>query len=377
VSRPLIRLLFLGDPRTDRRIKNFIDFFSRSGYQIELVVSLLPNKKDDNFTIENAKVIWLPLSYSSGAKMFLEHDKLLLKYLSGAPPCDILLACELYSLKGAAKAKKAQKTSKLFYDARELYTELPTVNNSPLKKYFWKRWEAKGLKETDLVIVTAPDDADAIRQVHSFLPEFIVIRNLPLYEEIYPNNYLREYFSIPSDKKILVYVGGLQRDRGLDSIIAIMHGIKDIAVFIMIGDGAIKRKLEERTNELHLENVFFHPSIESEKIVSIISSADVGVSLIEAHSKSYELALPSKVFEYMLAGLPVISSPLKQVINIFEHSEGIFFANPDNPEEVVKACTDALNLSTNSSLRQNLHHNISKNYTFDNDANFLSNYLQH
>ena len=158
--------------------------------------------------------------------MFLQYHKLLKKELAAAAPCDILFATELFSLKAASEAKQNRRAKQLFYDAREIYTELPTVVGNPLKKLFWKHWEKKGLQQADLVIVTAPDDAIAIKKVRGFLPPHIVIRNFPTREEWQPNNYLREYFNIPSTKKIFVYAGGLLQDRGLEQMMTAMRQSK-------------------------------------------------------------------------------------------------------------------------------------------------------
>jgi len=308
--------------------------------------------------------------------MFLQYDKLLQDELAKREPCDILFACDLYSLKASAQARKIGKAKKLFYDARELYTELPTVAGNPIKKLFWKRWERRGLTQTDVVIVTAPDDAGAIKQVHGFLPESILIRNLPKREGFNLNNYLRDYFAIPGNKKIMVYVGGLQLDRGLEKVIESMRVLKTEAVFIMVGEGELEETLQKKTKQLDLDNdIFFHPPIESARVIEILSSADIGISLIEQSSKSYQLALPSKIFEYMLAGLPVISSPLKQVKDLFDKRDNIFYADPDNETELIETCRTALAVNNNLEIKQSIRNKASKNYTFETDSELLTKYL--
>jgi glycosyltransferase involved in cell wall biosynthesis len=368
---PIIRFLFLGDPRTDRRLKNFMTIFAEFGFRTELIFAS-PHAHNEQFS-SSTTVTELHLKNSGGVKMFLEYHTLLEKELAKSQPCDILFACELYSLKAAVKAKQEGKGGKLFYDARELYTELPTVATSPIKKYFWKRWERRGLRQSDLVIVTAPDDAPAIKQVHGFLPQSVVIRNLPMRENLQRNNYLREYFHIANDKKIFVYVGGLQKDRGLEKMITAMATLKDNAAFVMIGNGVLKNSLE--TTSQRFNNIYFHPEIDSDKVISVLSSADIGVSLIEQHSISYQLALPSKIFEYMLAGLPVISSPLKQVQEIFSGTKGIIFVDPEDQTELIDGCRKAQLLSDDNELKDSLHSDIFNNFTFEAEAKAIKKYL--
>lgn len=376
MSRSLVRFLFLGDPRTDRRIKNLISLFQDCNYEAELIFATPGERKIDDLAIGGATAKQLFLEHSHGVKMFLQYDLLLKDELRNAKRCDILFACELYSLNAAATAKKDGAVRKLFYDARELYTELPSVAKKFFKKWYWKRWERKGLKQTDLLIVTAPDDVDAIRHVHHFLPPDIVIRNLPKKEELKPNTYLRDLYSISLNKKIFVYIGGLQRDRGLERMIDMMKSLQGEAVFVLIGNGASKENLLKQCFELDLRSsVFFHPSVESEKVVEVLSSGDIGISLIEEHSKSYALALPSKIFEYMLAGLPVISSPLKQVKDLFDKTEGILFARPDNPDELMEICRLAMAMSSDIRLKTKIYVEAYNHYTFEMDGEALKNFI--
>jgi glycosyltransferase involved in cell wall biosynthesis len=370
------RILFLGNPLTDRRVKNFITFFLKEGYDLEFVYAT-PGKDIPNFGSEQeVHSVRLPLKYSGGAKMFLSYQRTLKKYLASAKPCDVLFASELFSLKAASEARHSGKAKQLIYDAREIYTELPTVANNRLKKLFWKQWEKIGLEQSDLVIVTAPDDAGAIKLVHGFLPPHIIIRNLPRYENFHPNNYLREYFNVQSEKKIFVYVGGLQQDRGLECMIDVMPSLVETAVFIIIGDGSKKEILKQKVVALRLnQSVFFHPAIDSGKVIEVLSSADAGINLIEQHSISYRHALPSKLFEYMLAGLPVISSPLKQVKDLFADHEGIFFADPDNEPQILDASKKALGKSNDLNFRNKLHDEAAKNFTFDHEAQSLFTFL--
>ncbi len=376
MNKPLIRFLFLGDPRTDRRVKNFISFFHNCNYDVELIFATPGQRKSGEVFIEGVLARQLPLEQSGGVKMFLQYDLLLKDELRTVKWCDVLFACELYSLNAAANSKKERGAGKLFYDSRELYTELPSVTKTFLKKWYWKKWERKGLQQTDLVIVTAPDDADAVRKVHGFLPPNVLVRNLPKKEELKPNSYLRNLYAIPLEKKIFVYVGGLQQERGLEKMIDAISLMKEKAVFVIIGEGSSKEHLQLKCRELNLEgNIFFHPSIESGKVIEVLNSADVGVSLIEQNSKSYALALPSKVFEYMLAGLPVISSPLKQVKDLFNSTDGILFVDPYKSDELLSVCQRAIIMSSDIELKTKIYVDTYNHYTFDVDAVSLQNLL--
>ena len=107
----------------------------------------------------------------------------------------------------------------------------------------------------------------------------------------------------------------------------------------------------------------------------MLSSADVGINLIVQRSISYQHALPSKVFEYLLAGLPVVSSHLKQVKDLLAGHEGILYADPDNQTDVIVACKNALEKSSQQIFRSSLYDDAAKNFTFETEAKVLINYL--
>jgi glycosyltransferase involved in cell wall biosynthesis len=58
-------------------------------------------------------------------------------------------------------------------------------------------------------------------------------------------------------------------------------------------------------------------------VVAALREADLGVALIEPANLSYRLTLPNKLFEYALAGLPVLGSDIPMIASfVGEHQVG-------------------------------------------------------
>jgi glycosyltransferase involved in cell wall biosynthesis len=374
-SAKTIRLLFLGCYETDRRIKSFARYFSYNGFQTEIIYG--EPGKDQSRTWKNGdiQITQLPIKKSSGPLMFLEYRRKLSKHLSSLSHGYMTFACDLYSLSTARKAKQRGQTDKVIYDARELYTELPTVASRLLVKLFWKGSERRGLRHTDRVIVTAPLDADAIKGVHGFLPHSVLVRNLPESSlEIQKSNYLRELYPIGS-RIILVYAGGIQKDRGLEEMIEAMKGIRHEYAFVMIGSGSFLSILEEKVKADNLlSSVYFHRSVHSDELLPILTSADIGIALINTNSGSYELALPSKVFEYLQAGLPVLSSKMKQVVDLFPNERMIKFVDT-NAHDILEGLKELSPLISDSEASHEISERINSSFTFDGDAHSLLSFL--
>ena len=64
---------------------------------------------------------------------------------------------------------------------------------------------------------------------------------------------------------------------------------------------------------------------------------DIGVALIENISKSYYYALPNKLFEYIMAEVPVVVSNLPQMKEIIEKYDVGFAVDIDNRYELITA----------------------------------------
>jgi len=343
-----IRLLFLGDPRYDRRLKSFTDFLRSSGHNIEVICGITTNEELDGIGADVIK-----LNSAAGPRKFLEYHRKLSSKLLKAPAVDLVIACDLYSLGAAAIAKRKGLAKRAIYDSREVYLELPSLIGRPFVKSIWKRFEHRHLAAMDAILVTGTYDFQAIFAAHDFIPRGLLIRNLPVLKPFTVDSNFRKRHSIPQDALLFVYLGGLQKGRGLQAFIQALPRIDAISGFVIIGDGPERAKLGHLANDLIKEGrVIFTGQVESGEALSILGACDIGVSLIEPLSMSYEYALPSKLFEYMAARLVTISSPLVHVRELFGDKEPwLFFADPSNLDEVVCVGRDAIVASRNSEVR--------------------------
>lgn len=372
-----VRFLFLGDVVTDRRVKNFIRYFQSREWYVELLCStkhLVPEGLQKEL---NARVH--ELKHLGGPRMFLEHHRSLVSQLRELPPLDVTVACELYSLSAGKYARTKRMSIHLAYDSREVYTGLPTIAGKPLVRTFWKTIERRGLKLTDSIIVTGSLDAVAIRNEHKMLPRDFLIRNIPM-RTAKPsrNDYLRDRLKIPHDKSILIYVGGIQSDRGLEQMIVAMKSLQNEAVFVVIGEGILLDNLKALTKTTGLEAaVKFLGAVPSDQALFIMASADVGVVLIDTRSPSYSLALPSKLYEYLFAGLPVLASPMKQAVDEFKEHPAVRFVDTFDENAIVNAIRDLIHLSHDSNRMSTLQDDILKTLSFESDAAPFADYLEH
>jgi glycosyltransferase involved in cell wall biosynthesis len=222
----------------------------------------------------------------------------------------------------------------VFYNSREIYAYIGGLHSRPHLQRLITAIEKLFIKKVDLVMTTGEMDSDFLEKFYS-LTKTTVIRNIPLYQKPSAKVDFRKQYGIAEDMLILLYQGVIIPGRGIPIIIESLPEIPK-AVFILLGDGDQKEKYQNLAKSLGVENrVIFAGAFNQEELINYTSAADVGLSLIENISISYYHALPNKLFEYIMAGLPVLSSNLPQMKNIVETYRVGEVINLENLDELV------------------------------------------
>lgn len=109
---------------------------------------------------------------------------------------------------------------------------------------------------------------------------------------------------------IVAYAGAHGLANRLDTVIdaaAKCKGMGETGIeFLLVGDGPDKPRLRQRAEELQLENVTFAGRVDKELVLSLLARCNAGVIAL-TKTALYEYGIsPNKLFDYMLAGLPVV-----------------------------------------------------------------------
>jgi colanic acid biosynthesis glycosyl transferase WcaI len=125
------------------------------------------------------------------------------------------------------------------------------------------------------------------------------------------------------DGKFLVtYSGNIGVKQKLDVVIeaAALHRCDDSILFLIVGHGAERARIQRRVADLGLENVRFLPLLDETDFRGLLSASDI--CLVTQQKTASEIAFPSKVVTYLAAGCPVIASvsPVSEVAQIAKES---------------------------------------------------------
>lgn len=306
-------IAFLGNAYFDSRIVNLRESFNK--YNISFSVTSF-NLSTDIFNPPHKDFKVYDLSKYKNRFLFYFHFFLnLIKDLI-ITRAKFYIAEDIYTLPFVLIFGKLRQ-GKVYYNSRELYPFLAGLRNKKRIQVIIAFIERIFIKFTDLVITTGEMDSEFLEEYYK-LDSSLVLRNLPRFNKSEnPFNYRKE-FSLPEKSKILLYQGMILEGRGIVPIIEILSELPD-TYFFLLGEGPFKDKFLKLADEKNVKSrIFFLGRKNQDELINFTAGADFGLSLIENISKSYYYALPNKLFEYIMAELPVISSNLPQMKKIID-----------------------------------------------------------
>lgn len=171
-----------------------------------------------------------------------------------------------------------------------------------------------------VITVSSPIAEEIRRRYH--VRRVTLVRNFPPYQEVEKTDRIRQYLDLGSETRIALYQGNIQPDRGLDLLVHMAPFVDPDTMIVLMGKpvGGTDVHLEKLIAEKNLTGrVRLIPPVERAVLLEWTSSADIGLSLMPPdYSLNTRWMLPNKVFEYFMAGLPVLSSPLVAIAEILE-----------------------------------------------------------
>lgn len=202
-----------------------------------------------------------------------------------------------------------------------------------------KAIEGRGIRAADAVIAVSPGIVQALAEAYPGLPEPALVRNVP---DARPAPFR------PTGETIEVLFHGLLRDnRGLEAIIDSMPLWRPEFRLTLRGSWApgYGDRLQAQADARGVgERIRFEPAVSPHQVVAAAAQADLGLCLLPDSSRHNRFALPNKLFEYLMAGLAVVTSPVPDMAEIVRRYECGLLA-PVAPEAIAKA-VNALDRTT-------------------------------
>lgn len=171
-----------------------------------------------------------------------------------------------------------------------------------------------------------------------------------VYNGISPNGRLKPGRVSPQKK--IMYAGNFGLVQGLETLIEGLADLKDAEYLhgwkvVLIGAGADEERLRSLISSLHLkDSISILPPMPREAVIEEMRSAGILFMNLKG-DKVFELTIPSKVFDYMLTGRPILAGILGEGKTILETSGANICFEPNNKDSfktALKEMTSKLSL---------------------------------
>ena len=282
----------------------------------------------------------------------LHRWKLFFLFAKNAKDADIVHCNDLYTLPMGVIVKKIyNKNAKIVYDAHEFETEVAGL--SRWKKVVRKVMERVFIRYADRIITVSDSIANEYAKMYGIQKPKLVL-NTPVYQEIEKKDLFRERFSIRKDQVIFLYQGGFSKGRGIETLIEAFKSLKDDkSVIVFMGYGVLEDMVKKAAKES--DSIYYHEAVSPKILLDYTSSADFGILFNENSCLNHYYCSPNKMFEYLMAEIPVIVSNLYEMKRLVESNKIGVVAKENSAEGLKDAIKEIVKLD-----RRELEESIKK-----------------
>lgn len=201
-------------------------------------------------------------------------------------------------------------------------------------------------RKADHIVVVTESFRKTLTQRGIDTAKISVVTNgadLSLYEPVAKDQSILQALNL-QDKFVVGYIGTHGMAHALETVLeAARIASKSPAgkqiVFLLLGDGARKRHLVEQARLMQLQNVIFLDSVAKDEVAKYWSILDAAViHLRNVHL--FETVIPSKMFEAMAMGIPILLGLRGEAADIIRISGAGICFEPENAQSLAQATLD-------------------------------------
>lgn len=196
----------------------------------------------------------------------------------------------------------------------------------------------------------------------------VTIKNFPIVQHL-----IDARMPINDRKNHIVYVGSITKQRGIIDYINAMEMVPEPYRLILVGRFIPERLLEECQKLPGWNRVDYLGFKTLEELSLIIGSCKIGLSVLHAE-KNYLQSLPTKGFEYMAAGLPLVMSDFDYWRPYFEGTA--VHIKPADPQLIADSIKQLISDKTKYELMVRNAEEKSKQYSWEGQFLLLNQFYK-
>lgn len=312
---------------TDQRVDKTCETLKNLGFDVLLIGRLLPDSLPIHRDYQTKR---FRLLFRKKAFFYAEFNFRLFLYLL-FHKANLLISNDIDTALANRWIQKIKKIP-LIIDCHEYFTGVPELVGREKTIKTWKRIERKTLPKANEVITVNQSLANLFKDEYNI--NVHVVRNVPA-NHSFTNRTTKPIF----DFKYIIYQGAVNVDRGLEEMIEAMQFIENHKL-VIAGKGDILESLKNHTSSLEWKDkIVFLGAIKPNELKNYTQQAELGLSLEKDTCINYKYCLPNKLFDYIQAGIPVLTSDLpemKIIVDQYQIGETILSHQPKDIADAIK-----------------------------------------
>jgi glycosyltransferase involved in cell wall biosynthesis len=261
------------------------------------------------------------------------------------PPADLYHACGILTIGVALDlgrdARRQGRRGRVVYDVIDVILDSNNYDRVPgpiLGFYKWK--ERRWVRRADAIVTVNDPIADhLVRTWHPAVRPTVLMNCQPRWDPPARRpDLLREASGIPPARRVVLFLGRLGRERGLDEAAEAVLRLDDAAL-VLLGFGPWADELRRRDADPRFSGHHFTlPPVHPDDVPAWTASADASIVAVPANSLNQRLSTPNKFWESLTAGTPIVVGRDLEVMRRIVEEEGIgATADPADPADLARA----------------------------------------
>lgn len=261
------------------------------------------------------------------------------------PPFDIWQSEGLVMLPVALRLQRLLG-GHVVYDSRDISLESGRYVRLPrMWRQLLARRERAWARAADAIVTVNRPYADHLRRLFGREPLIVYNGPLPFDPPDPPQRRFHARLDLPQSDHVVLMVGAVVAHRGIEIACQAIGYVPD-ATLLVIGDGDAKARIEADARSLpHGGRILFLPGIPPDELLYWTAAADVAVMPIQPSTLNHRLTTPTRLFDAMGAGIPVVASDLPGMAEIVRETGIGVLVDPTSAKSVAAGIREILDAS--------------------------------
>ena len=312
-NSPHIIVAVTNDLATDQRVDRTCRALCGDGWRVTLVGRRLPDSPA--LAPRDYAVRRMRLLFRRTAAFYAEYNiRLFLLLLFSR--ADAIFSNDTDTLAACCVAARLQDKP-LYFDAHELFPDVPELQGRPRVQAVWRWIERNALPHVNHAFTVSQSVADEYRRRYDI--DMTVVRNVPdVTVESGKLKVEKRNSQLSTFNSQLLYQGAVNIGRGLREMVDVLRLLPKCCLTVA-GDGDLLGQMKQYTASLPWhDRVEFLGRVQPDRLRTLTAQASLGLCLLEDLGLNYRYSLPNRIADFAQAGVPVLATDFPEIRHVIE-----------------------------------------------------------